>query len=307
MVFVTQTVFVPFFWGLHLITQLGGLICYWSSVHLRGSLPNLMLYENLSIIYWFWICFICTSAVYLYERLQQKEFESRRELKIFLHSITHDLRTPTIGSSIVLQNLLKQSGQQLTIDRSILERLHQGSDRQAKMINSLIEAHQTEINGVAIVTEFCQINAIVNSVIADLQPLLIQHQAKIDNRIPKNLPQIRADFTQLWRVYSNLITNALKHNPPGIEVLLDASRQDLCLYCTVKDNGVGIPVEQSERLFALYSRGKRARYMPGLGLGLYLCRQIVNAHGGDIGFDSYSGSGTTFWFTVPILKYSIGN
>ena len=304
LVFLASAIVIPVGWYRYLIAEVALIAYYIGIMPLLGIYTSVevdltFIYDPDTLVTFFIACGISTAAVYLYERLQQREFESRRELKVFLHSVTHDLRTPTLASSIVLQNLLQKSGQQLTIDRSILERLHQGSDRQVKMINSLVQAHQTEVNGIAIAPQSCYMDEIVNSVLTDLQPLLIQNQAKIDNRLA-DLPSVKVDPLQLWRVYSNLITNALKHNPPGIEITIDATVKDLYLYCTVKDDGVGIPIERSERLFQLYSRGKRARYMPGLGLGLYLCRQIINAHGGEIGFDSYPGKGTTFWFTVPV-------
>ncbi|MFE1743984.1 sensor histidine kinase [Coleofasciculus sp. H7-2] len=72
------------------------------------------------------------------------------------------------------------------------------------------------------------------------------------------------------------------------------------LRCTIQDNGVGIPPQQQQRLFELYYRGVHSRYMPGLGLGLYLCQQIIKAHQGKIGVISQPGCGATFRFTLPV-------
>ena len=136
---------------------------------------------------------------------------------------------------------------------------------------------------------------------------------------------------------SNLIGNALKHNPHEIELTLEASvvepaqkckrerggsrdrtekllmqqhvqsqiqaqiqPQVPMLLCMVQDTGIGIAPQQCHQLFELYARGVQARYMPGLGLGLYLCKQIIEAHGGEIGVVSQVGEGATFWFTVPL-------
>ena len=305
LVFLGLAILIPVGWQRYLIAQIVLITYYIGIIPLLGAF-NLIevniafVYDSDPLIPFLIACGISTTAVAMYERLQQQDFESRRELKVFLHSVTHDLRTPTQASSIVLQNLLRQSGQQLCVDRSIIEKLHQGSDRQVKMINSLVEAHQTEVNGIAIAPQPCQITKIVNSVLIDLEPLLIQHRAKINNRISEDLPLVKADFILLWRVYSNLITNALKHNPPEIEITIDVIVRDVYLYCTVRDNGVGITNEHSERLFQLYSRGKRARYMPGLGLGLYLAQKIITAHGGEIGIENQLGKGANFWFTLPV-------
>lgn len=302
MVFITQTVLFPFFWRLHLICQLAGVISYFISIHLRGSLPNIMLYENLSLIYWFWICFICTSAVYLYERLQQQEFESRRELNIFLYSVSHDLRAPVMGTSMVLQNLLRKEStinKKVVVDRSVIERLLQGSDRQLQMINSLLEAQSTATMGIHLNLQPCQIHQLISAILLELEPILQQNGVVVNNKV-SNLPVVNADPLQLWRVLNNLITNAFKHNPHGIELTIDAAIDKEFIQIYIIDNGVGIEPQQQARLFELYARGDRARYMPGLGMGLYLCQQIIIAHGGEIGFDSNPGMGSTFWFTLPI-------
>jgi signal transduction histidine kinase len=114
------------------------------------------------------------------------------------------------------------------------------------------------------------------------------------------LPLVNADTTQLWRVFENLIGNVLKYNPPGVTLTLAATRSPHSIRCIVQDNGVGIPSDLQPKIFDLYSRGSRVRRSPGLGLGLYLCRQIVTAHGGDIGVVSQPGKGSTFWFTLPL-------
>ena len=117
------------------------------------------------------------------------------------------------------------------------------------------------------------------------------------------MPNIKADPTQLWRVLNNLITNALKHNPNRVRITIDAEIEQNWLYCRISDDEVGISTEQCDRLFKLYSRGKRSRYMPGLGIGLYLSQQIIMAHGGEIGVVSSPGNGSTFWFTLPCEQY----
>jgi signal transduction histidine kinase len=76
------------------------------------------------------------------------------------------------------------------------------------------------------------------------------------------------------------------------------------IYCSVEDDGVGILPEQCEHLFDLYVRGNQSRHSVGLGLGLYLCRQIIGAHGGQIGVISSHGTGAIFWFTLPLAENS---
>jgi signal transduction histidine kinase len=304
MIFFVQTTFMPVYWRLHLLSQLGGLVSYWIGIHLRGSgLPDILPYEGLSYLYWFWISLICTMSVYLYEQMQQQEFESRRELNIFLHSVSHDLRAPVMGTSMVLQNLLrkKTSTNEILVNRSILQRLLQGSDRQLKMIDSLLETQRTSSQGLILNCQPCNLDILIKSIITEQKLLLEQNGVVVNNKIDRDkIPLINADSLQLWRLLNNLITNAFKHNPYGIELTIDADITKNLIKIYIIDNGIGIAPEQQTRLFELYSRGDRAHYMPGLGMGLYLCQQIVIAHGGEIGFDSHPGIGSTFWFTLPI-------
>ncbi|HEY9638942.1 MAG TPA: ATP-binding protein, partial [Coleofasciculaceae cyanobacterium] len=150
-------------------------------------------------------------------------------------------------------------------------------------------------------TQPAELSQIVAGAIADLQPILDREQTHLDNRISVDLPRIQVDPLQLARVYQNLMANALKHNPPGLILILDADREGNWLHCTVTDNGVGMDVKQCERLFDPYFRGDQKPRSVGLGLGLYLCRQIIQAHGGVIGVQSEPNQGTSFWFTLPLL------
>ncbi|WP_442949858.1 PAS domain-containing sensor histidine kinase [Nostoc sp.] len=235
----------------------------------------------------------------LIEDITQRK-QTEEELRVFFHAVSHDLRNPVLGTLMVLKNLLARSEENIAISRSILERMIQSSDRQLNLINSLMETHISEVQGVVLQPQTVQLLTVVEAAIADLEPLLAQNQAKLTNLVSADLPLVNADPTQLWRVFSNLIVNALKHNPPELLLTINATRQDDMIYCTVTDNGVGISQQQSNRLFDLYFRGTSIGNSVSLGLGLYLCKQIIHAHGGEIGVNSALDAGATFWFTLPI-------
>ncbi len=235
----------------------------------------------------------------LIEDITQRK-QTEEELRVFFHAVSHDLRNPVLGTLMVLKNLLARPEENISISRSILERMIQSSDRQLNLINSLMEAHVSEVQGVVLQHQPVQLLTVVEAAIADLEPLLEQNQAKLTNLVSADLPLVNADPTQLWRVFSNLIVNALKHNAPGLLLTINATHEGEMIYCTVSDNGVGIGQQQSERLFDLYFRGASIRNSVSLGVGLYLCKQIINAHGGEIGVNSASDAGATFWFTLPI-------
>ncbi|GAA6618321.1 PAS domain S-box protein [Scytonema sp. NUACC26] len=243
-------------------------------------------------------------------------------LRVFLHAVSHDLRNPVLGTLMVLKNLLnkglgtrdkglgEESSQSLIanhqslipVPRSILERMVQSSDRQLSLINSLMEAHSSEVQGILLQRQPVQLSAVVEAAIADLEAILQENQDTLTNQVATDLPPIYGDPTQLWRVYTNLIVNAIKHNPPELEIILNATLEGDRIYCTVSDNGVGMTQQQCERLFDLYFRGESDRNSLSLGLGLYMCRQIITAHGGEIGVKSTQGAGTTFWFTLPFYR-----
>ncbi|PMB02264.1 PAS domain-containing sensor histidine kinase [Fischerella thermalis CCMEE 5273] len=241
-------------------------------------------------------------------------------LRVFVHALSHDLRNPVLGTLMVLNNLLSQGqggrfgGQEsnlssssphlpssIPVPRSILERMKKSSERQLNLINSLMEAHISEVQGIVLQRQPVKLHKVVEDAIADLQPMLTENQISLTNLVKDDLPLVNADPTQLWRVFSNLIVNAVKHNPPGLDITINAIAQGDQIYCTVVDNGVGLSQKQSERLFDLYFRGSNNRNSVSLGLGLYLSKRIINAHGGEIGVNSTPDQGATFWFTLPVI------
>lgn len=334
--FLLIAMLVPVHWKLHFIYQ-GVSIGYYAIVYPITGLASLEyakiydLYSRELIIQLACTCSISLLSVYLYEHLKRSEFEANRRLQIFLHSVSHDLQTPVVGSSVVLQSVLDKAthepDDEIRVKRSTIERLLQGSHHQLALINSLLEAHTAETQGVVLHCRPTQLKPIVDSVLIDLNHNLTKKRIQLMNHITSDLPPVNADANQIWRVFSNLIGNALKHNPHGIQLILNATvvesnykgegvrlwkfdgierlKQRIypkapVLLCMIHDNGTGIAPKQCQHLFKLYARGTQSRYTPGLGLGLYLCKQIVEAHGGKIGVSSCLGEGTTFWFTLPL-------
>ena len=308
--FPAQVLVVPVCWRVHALSQLI-VLAYFLVVNsvLDFRAGDTPIYAYTLLWWWMiWLCGICDLAVFLFERLRQSEFESRRELQIFLHAVSHDLRTPVVGTSLVLQNLLKKPGEQITVRQSVLDRLIEGSDRQLALIDTLLNAQCVNQN-IVLQQEPTQLVDVVQSVLSDLGAILSQNQIRLMNHVDATLPPVYVDVTQIWRVFNNLISNAVNHNPPRTALTIEANiievqkpSVQLMIQCRVQDNGIGISSTQQQQLFELYSRGSRARYMKGLGLGLYLCRQIIHAHGGQIGVNSRPGEGATFWFTLPLAN-----
>lgn len=314
MVFLAQSTVVPVRWQLHLRSQLTLLlpltvlvIFVFFSAENAAERSDVVLGTVGTYIYLVWVCIVADLGVYLYERLRYQEFEARQEVQTFLHAVSHDLRNPVTGTQLLLKSLLAQHGEIVPMPRSLLEQMVQSGERQLVLINSLLEAHNNNLKGLALQYQNIHLHQLVDSICNDLAPQLSEANVVIHNQVSTNLPTIPGDSIQLWRVFNNLVINALNHNPPGIAIWVHASVDDSPkrrLRCTVRDNGVGMTAEQCTHLFSLYSQRHRRRHI-SVGLGLHIARQIVEAHGGAIGVESAVDQGSTFWLTLPLVHPSL--
>lgn len=334
--FPTQAMLIPVRWRSHFLSQLLFTVCFLlgcvvfvvriilrfndinhpiSQIPLENYQQDFIFFGLLCLCYLLAIIFVgftCSFGVFLYERYLRSEFEYRQRMQLFLHAVSHDLRNPVIGTGALLRLILSeidkngeiQEDVQLTVDISVIENLLKNNYRQLKLIDSLIEIHQIETQGINLHRQATTLHSLIYVALNDIQELIVKHQAQIFNNISKNLPIITVDIIQIIRVYQNLITNALKYNPPGVVITLIAEmtikENREWLYCQVIDNGIGINPEHLENIFNPYFRGDRNHKSIGFGLGLYICQEIIHAHGGKIRVWSNPNKGTTFEFTVPV-------
>ena len=257
------------------------------------------------------------------ERTQQlvREIEERKKaekaLKLYVHALTHDLRSPVAGMENVIKNLLKsrridvpiQSGPEqnglvpnVMIPVSTLERITDGCDRQLRMIDSMLNTHAIERLGVELQCQPVLLDSLISDVLTDWQLELSASRVTVINEVEPTLPPVDGDYYQLWRVFDNLISNAIKYSPPDFTLTVCAKLQpdSRQMICTIQDDGSGIDIDLEGDLFELYHRGETVKPSQGLGLGLYICRRIVEAHNGCIGVNSKLKKGTTVWFTLPV-------
>jgi signal transduction histidine kinase len=312
--FLAQSLLIPVRWRWHAISQLIPTVHYALVNPLLGitKIGSRDFYSSYSIqqsIDLVWMGGISILSVYLYERLKRSDFESQRRLRGAINAISHDLKNPAMGISVILQGLLLKTDRQLAIDRQILEQLLASSNRQIDLIKSILTAQSAEVNASLLTNlQSWRLRDILDEIIEDLAPIVRQNQMEIIDRVDvdSDLPPIYADKIQLGRVFNNLISNTIVHNPRSTKIEISAEvisdRREQWIRCTIRDNGVGIPSLQRPYLFDLYARGNNAKRMPGLGLGLYLCRQIIIAHNGEIGFNALVNGGSEFWFTIPIIS-----
>lgn len=238
----------------------------------------------------------------------QDEIDRRRTaeetLEFYLHAVSHDLRNPVIGMSLILNHLRKKApGESIEISPSVLQQMLDSCDRQLTLIDSLVETRQNDLWGISLQCNPLSLPELVEKIDREWALRLEEHQAKLITKVPEDLPPVNADSHHLWRVFENLLANALKHNPSGVTITLSAEIQGDFVLCEIADDGIGIDGEQAKHLFDRYHRGTGKQAI-GLGLGLYLCRQIITAHGGEIGAITGGEKGSRFWFTLPVAKPS---
>lgn len=306
--FLLQAVLIPVRWSWHLISQasLIGLTSL-SFILFRFDFPGLPEGMQLPVFILFIVAMICTFGVadfgvFLYERLIIREFDLRQQLQIFLHAVSHDLRNPVMGTLILLKNLPAHDGK-VWMEQSAINQMITGHEQQLKLINLLLETHSQDTSGIMLHREAISLWKLVNTAILDWQPMLNQMQGTVQVLTVANLPLVMVDPLHVRRVYDNLITNALQHNCPNLNIKFNATVQDNYLHCNVSDDGQGIAdlcvedvasVPHKHRIFDRYSRGINNRQPLHLGLGLYISRQIIETHGGKIGVESELDKGTTF-------------
>ncbi|MBW4614958.1 MAG: PAS domain S-box protein [Desmonostoc vinosum HA7617-LM4] len=188
----------------------------------------------------------------------------------------------------------------IPVPNSIVERMIQGNDRQLTMINSLLEINSCEKDGLAINSQLVQYGTLLKETITGLQPILLQNQATLNDLIPEDLPLIMVDATRLKKVMVSFLTHSLQHNPPGLNFTVTANVEAGMIRTQIQDNGIAMSNSECDRLFDLYVRDPQDRCSTSIGLKMYLCRQIIKAHGGEIGVTTNPKQGLTFWFTLPL-------
>lgn len=224
-----------------------------------------------------------------------------------LHAVSHDLRTPIIGSLLVLRQMQKRNDGMVGMTPQVVKQLERSSERQLSLIQALLEDYRADDGTLRFNFKTIDYGELIEQTLRTLAPILEQNQAQVKINLAPDLPPVQADTIHIQRVLENLITNALKHNPPGLTVELAAHRLaeggNDYLRCAVADDGVGIPAEVANQLFLRpYLRSSHSPARTGMGLGLYLSHQIIIAHGGQLKVEAGDRAGVRFVFTLPIAQ-----
>jgi len=227
----------------------------------------------------------------------------------FLANMSHELRTPLnaiIGfSDVLLQGLF---GALNAKQHEYLTDIRGSGAHQLALINDILDLSKVEAGRMELELGQVSIPETIATGITLVHERAVDHGITLESEVASDLPLIEADGRKLKQVILNLLTNAVKFTPAGGRVVAGASARDGEIVISVKDTGVGVDVADQERIFGEFEQtqnGKAAE--EGTGLGLTLCRKLVELHGGRIWVESESGAGSTFIFTLPIrLRPAVG-
>ena len=219
----------------------------------------------------------------------------------FLSDASHELKTPLATMSGYAQNAEMElvSGGDTAAVQENLKRISSEANRMALMVTQILDATRIEEGRMVLELAPCDLDTLVRETVETYFAVLNKNNNKLALRIPLELPQVKADSSRLQRVFVNLISNALKHTKNGT-ILVKAEEEKSFIKVTVKDTGSGISEEDMPHIWERYYKGKHSE--TGTGLGLYICKFIIESHGGKIWAESETGQGTVFLFTLPLER-----
>jgi signal transduction histidine kinase len=229
---------------------------------------------------------------------------SNKELEQFAYIASHDLQEPLRMVSSYMQLLERRYKDQLDeradkyIDYAV-----DGAARMQRMVNDLLAYSRVMTRAKALEPTECE--RAWSEALANLRKSLEESGAEVTH---DPLPTVRADPAQLIQLFQNLISNAIKYRrDEQLRVHVSAAREDGRWLFSVRDNGIGIETEYTERIFVIFQRLHGKGEYSGTGIGLAVCKKIVDRHGGRIWVESECGKGSTFYFTIPDTGGTDGN
>ncbi|OIB59222.1 PAS domain-containing sensor histidine kinase [Natrialba sp. SSL1] len=228
------------------------------------------------------------------KQFEQQLEESNKRLEQFAYAASHDLQEPLRMVTSYLQLLERRYADDLDEDaEEFIEFAIDGADRMRAMIEGLLEYSRIETRGDPF--EPIELDAVLTDVRQDLQMSIEEADAEIT---AESLPRVEGDPGQLRQVFQNLLSNAIEYSDDPPQVEISAVRSGSEVVVSVADEGVGIAPDDKERVFEVF-QSLHAQDESGTGIGLALCKRIVERHGGDIWVESEPGEGAMFSFTLP--------
>ncbi len=239
-------------------------------------------------------------------RLQfQEQLANLRE--DFVSTLTHDLKTPLLGAIETLRAFqLHQFGPITDTQQKVIATMIRSHQASLHLVETVLDIYRNDVEGVRLEQQPVDLNGLVEQVVDSLSTLAASYQVSMQLHRQQSTTQdcwINGDALQLQRVLSNLLINAINHSPIGgtVEISLDVQHHATTMQPTIRvlDEGPGIHTTELPQLFERFYQGRSDRQAKGAGLGLYLSRQIVEAHGGTIWAENRAGRGALFGIRFP--------
>ena len=224
------------------------------------------------------------------------QMESERLRNSLLSAISHDLRTP-LAALVGLADSLQWSGGAPAQQNAIVERMREQTQRMRSLVENLLDMARLQAGQVALNRQWNAIEEVVERALRAMAHALAAHVVRV--QLPADLPMLEMDAALMERVFDNLLENAGKFTPPGSVIDIGARTEPERVVLWIEDNGPGVPRGKEEAIFSKFERGHVESATPGVGLGLAICRAIVEAHGGIIRAENRPGGGARFWIELP--------
>jgi two-component system sensor histidine kinase KdpD len=231
----------------------------------------------------------------------QIRIETEQLRNSLLSAISHDLRTP-LAAIVGASSSLVRDGDRLPSHarQELGQAIYDEAIRMAGLANNLLDMARLQAGAVVLNRQWQPLEEVVGGALAALTTRMANHPVTI--KLPHDLPLVEIDSLLIERVFANLLENAVKYTPPGTPIEISAASDQNELVVTVSDQGSGIPAGEEKRIFEKFYRVANEGNQGGAGLGLTICRSIVEAHGGRIWADNSSSGGAAFHFALPLTE-----
>ena len=241
------------------------------------------------------------------EKLSRAEAarESEQLRSVLLDSVTHEFRSPLTAIKASVTSLLgspnHSSNHSPEEKQELLTIINEESDRLNRLIGEAAEMAQLDANKVEFRFVSAPISRPVAEALEELKQVLVHHP--VDVRIPADIPETRMDTAHIREVMVHLIENAAKYSPSSAPIRITAEAKEQTITTSIADRGPGIDDFEQSLVFEKFYRGRNQRVqVHGTGMGLAICKAIVEAHGGQLGVTSQLGHGSVFYFTLPVAQ-----
>lgn len=243
-------------------------------------------------------CFGFVQDITERKALEEDLRRSNAELEQFAYAASHDLREPLRMVSSFVTLLEKKYANSLDSEaHEFIAFARDGAQRMDGLISGLL--NYSRVGHSSEPFQLVDLDLALKEALLNLKAAIDSSQGEV--RIDQALPKVMGDRSELVRLFQNLVANALKYRSPGIapEILVKSERRGLDWMLTVQDNGIGVPPEHQERIFGIFQRLHGHSQYEGAGIGLAVCKKVVERHLGRIWVESGSGQGSRFYFTLP--------